>query len=170
MDYLWVVLAVITALIVNLDGRVGHPYFAFAEVVFGYPELRATYSSRSLWYAMLRRATYPLASGVAIGFLTRPLVEAALTGFMGIFLLIWPVLMHGLPGEYPRGMVLLTYLGLLLMGSGLAVLGWFIAEGFGSPGGLLTFLADEVVGIIIGVILSAFGANIAYASSRAIRD
>ncbi len=84
----WVVVpAVLIALATVLDGRIGGPYFAFSQAIFGYAELVETHSEVSIRRALIRKAAYPLLAGAMLGLLGRPLEDAVSAGVLGMLAL-----------------------------------------------------------------------------------
>lgn len=166
MSFLWVVMAILVALAIRLDGKVGGAYFAYSEIVFGYPELLVTYTAKPLWQGLLRRSLYPAFGGLVLGFLGRGVSESAAMGTLALFLLIWPAFLHGLPAQYPQTRILSLYVGLLFMGFGLGMTGWYVADALGSPEPILEYLKGELIGLVSSPIIWAFGGMIVHLANK----
>lgn len=157
MDFFWVGMAFVVALLIHLDAKFTGPYFAFSDAVFAFSRVAGSTGDRNVWLALVRRAAYPFFGGLAIRLVSHDLTNAVVSGLLAMALLVWPAVFNGLPKALSTAQALLLYAGLLLLGGGLAATGWYVADGFGSPGAMLNYLSEHMAGVIFGVVVTAFG-------------
>ncbi|USQ76810.1 hypothetical protein [Ornithinimicrobium cryptoxanthini] len=157
MDFFWLGMAFVVALLIRLDAKFTGPYFAFSDAVFAFSRVAGSSGGRNVWLALVRRAAYPFVGGLAIRLVSHDLTNAVVSGLLAMALLIWPAVFNGLPQALSTAQALMLYGGLLLLGGGLAATGWYVADGFGSLEAMLNYLSDHMAGIIFGVVVTAFG-------------
>lgn len=129
----WVLLSgVLVTLTVRIDAKLIGPYFSLTELVPGFAGLdaRCMVATSDLRSALIRRFLWPvLAGGIAAVFGSSAL-QATEIGFLGAFLLLWPVVFHGLPTRVSRRdwEVPALYVSLVVAYSSASALGYWLVS------------------------------------------
>jgi hypothetical protein len=162
MEYLVVLMSAAAAVIVLADSRLRDPYFAFYEILPGMGiEEAALTGDRRVRAAVIRRFGYGFLLGLvlALAGADRLLVGVA-AGVTISGLLLWPVVIHGLPrGRLKSDWMLLVVYGAVLaayVGSVLAGQVFFVLV---AERDLVGWLRDQVLQLVFtGVLIAiAFG-------------
>jgi hypothetical protein len=135
------------------------PYWSFLELVTGMGLLFESHGQMRMKWAIYRRLLYPLVAGAAVAWIDSELGlgVALLVGCVAAFLLLWPVVFHGLPLGVARSDWLLIpiYLGFIVAFGAASALGRYLveyarAQGGGSP---IAYLRQEGPGWVITAII-----------------
>lgn len=121
--------AFVLALIIRIDAKLLGPYFSFSELVTGFG-FKFLIFHRSTRAALIRRLLYPLLVGFVCSILGVSGASLAAVGVLAVVLLIWPVVVYGLPvGVSGRSLAVpLLYVSLLVSYGALTLFGGYVAE------------------------------------------
>jgi hypothetical protein len=156
---------VVTALLIRLDSVFVGPYWSATELVSGMGSLYESYGRRRTGWAVTRRFAYPAIMGFVIAWMERDLSAggAALLGGLTAFLLLWPIVFHGLPRGVSRSdwMLLPLYGGFIVAFASGAVFGFFLfeyvrAQGNGHP---LEYIRDKGLDWALAAVILFIGGS-----------
>lgn len=139
------------ALIVRIDAILIGPYFALSAVLGGSEGVDAYqfYESKERRSALLRRFSYPAIAGFALSWTTLTWIQIVSIGLVSAFLLVWPVIFHGLPWQVPRRTwhLPVLYTSFIFAFPALAGLGAELQSAFTevAAGDIRSWLREEIV-------------------------
>jgi hypothetical protein len=162
MEYLVVLMSAAAALIVLADSRLRDPYFAFYEILPGmWISDAALTGDRRVRAAVVRRFGYGVLLGLVLAVAGADrLVDGLAAGLTITALLLWPIVVHGLPrGRLKSDWMLLVVYGAVLaayVGSVLAGQAFFVLV---ADRDLVLWVRDEALQLVFtGVLVAmAFG-------------
>ena len=162
--------AVVIALLVRGEALLIGPYWAWIELL---PNLGEDADTRKLRrWSIVRRVAVPGISAFGMINLWRQVYsesEVVLVAVIAVGLLLWPIVVHGLPlGVMARDWELLVIYGALI--ASFAASAWIGARTAGwvhnEYGGFGSFLRQEALGFGLGIMVAAFGGGIIDSISR----
>lgn len=150
--------AIAIALLVRLEAVLIGPYWSWLEMLsdMGDDDVARRRDRRS---AMWRRVALPglIAFGlVAVWPSIYGLADVVVVGAAAAGLLLWPLIFGGLPWGVRRTRLALIYGSLLGACAGSSSLGWYTAEFARSTGGFREFFEDNLIGIVLGAIVTLY--------------
>lgn len=163
---------VTVALVVRFEAILIGPYWAWLELLSDLGEDAG--SGRVRRGALLRRVGIPGVAGFVL-VAVFPLVYSPLDGLAvgtgAASLLLWPILFAGAPGGVSSSRLLILYLSFVLTFACAAWFGGSIAAYAHSRGSVLDFLRENLYGIVLGGVLTAYATGLfARISTAASRD
>ncbi len=165
----------VCALLVRIDAVFLGPYWSWLQLIPDLGEQSELEAYRKRREALLRRVAIPGITGFVLTTLfpaTYSSADAALVGLLAAALLLWPLVFSHPWQEvqHPRRRVVALYALLIVVFASSAFLGGLIGSSIRDGGGILNFVRDEGVPMLVTAVVVLFATAAFSRGSEALRE
>ncbi len=163
------------ALLVRIDAIFLGPYWSWLQLIPDLAEQSESEAYRKRRKALFRRVAIPGITGFVLTTLfpaTYSPLDAAVVGLLAAALLLWPLVFSHPWQEvqHPRRRVVALYALLIVVFVSSAFLGGLIGDSIRDGGGILNFVRDEGVAVLVTAVVVLFASDGFSRGSEALRE